>query len=64
MRHGPFYHVTQNEKDMCEVCYAQSQRKACPACQTIHYEPGYGCHCCDYLVNELASEPARNAPKM
>lgn len=23
--HGPFFHVTQNEKDMCEVCEQQRQ---------------------------------------
>ena len=27
MTHGPFYHVTQNEKEMCEVCQQQREQE-------------------------------------
>ena len=28
--HGPFYHVTQNEKDLCEICQAQLSSPTAP----------------------------------
>ncbi|WP_291869742.1 hypothetical protein [Bradyrhizobium sp.] len=28
MTHGPYFHVTQNEKDMCEECYREQQAAA------------------------------------
>ena len=33
----------------------------CPACELPTYEPGYGCHNCDYNVQNIENEKREEA---